>query len=132
MVQVREERLRQSGAGAAAERDWGWRARLVDSGAWIDTPGLLRLGCGASVACVRTDDGGNALDVGRRQPTVPPALRRALGLRDHGRCCFPGCDNQLVDAYHVRHWARGGDTKLTNVLSSCASPFRSARFLLPH
>ena len=33
---------------------------------------------------------GEALNVGRRTRSVPPAIRRALMLRDRG-CAFPGC-----------------------------------------
>jgi len=58
------------------------------------------------------------LDVGRKSRTVPPALRRALESRDGG-CRFPGCGLRFTDAHHVRHWADGGDTKLTNLVLLC-------------
>jgi hypothetical protein len=35
-------------------------------------------------------------------------------------CRFPGCENhRFVDAHHVRHWARGGETKLDNLVLLC-------------
>ncbi|MBI2237094.1 MAG: HNH endonuclease [Actinobacteria bacterium] len=60
------------------------------------------------------------LDVGRRTPVVPPAIRRAVILRD-GHCRFPGCDrpHTWCDAHHVVHWADGGPTALPNLVLLC-------------
>ncbi|HKK29320.1 MAG TPA: HNH endonuclease signature motif containing protein, partial [Alphaproteobacteria bacterium] len=50
---------------------------------------------------------------------VPPAIRRALRLRDRG-CRFPRCTHtRHVDAHHIRHWADGGETKLSNLVELC-------------
>ncbi len=62
---------------------------------------------------------GEPLDVGRKTRTIPPAIRRALHARDPG-CCFPGCTaGRSLDAHHVEHWADGGATKLSNLVSLC-------------
>jgi len=61
---------------------------------------------------------GTILSVGRKTRTVPPALRRALDYRDRG-CRFPGCGRRYTDAHHVRHWADGGETSLSNTLLLC-------------
>jgi 5-methylcytosine-specific restriction protein A len=60
------------------------------------------------------------LDVGRRTAVVPPAIRRAVMLRDP-HCRFPGCDRPQAwcDAHHVRHWTDGGETSLQNLLLLC-------------
>jgi 5-methylcytosine-specific restriction endonuclease McrA len=60
------------------------------------------------------------LDVGRRTDVVPPAIRRALIVRDEG-CRFPGCDRpqSWCDAHHVVHWADGGPTSLANLALLC-------------
>jgi hypothetical protein len=56
---------------------------------------------------------------------VPAALRRALEHRDEGRCRFPGCENRRwVDAHHIVHWARGGETKLDNLVLLCGRHHR--------
>jgi hypothetical protein len=56
---------------------------------------------------------------GAQDPHDSAALRRALHSRDRG-CRFPGCDQRrFVDAHHVRHWAHGGHTKLSNLLLLC-------------
>lgn len=62
--------------------------------------------------------GGGVLDVGRRRRTVSPALRRALAHRDGG-CRFPGCACRYCDAHHLRHWAKGGETRLRNLALLC-------------
>ncbi|HUF51684.1 MAG TPA: HNH endonuclease signature motif containing protein, partial [Longimicrobiales bacterium] len=49
---------------------------------------------------------------------IPPALRRALEVRDRG-CRFPGCGLRFTDAHHVQHWADGGETSLSNCLLLC-------------
>jgi len=58
------------------------------------------------------------LDVGRRRRTIPPAIRRALEVRDRG-CRFPGCGLRFTDAHHVVHWADGGETSLKNTVLLC-------------
>jgi hypothetical protein len=78
-----------------------------------------RLACDCSVVTIVEDEQGQPLDVGRRTRSIPPALRRALTSRDRG-CVFPGCTHQrYVDGHHVQHWAEGGETKLTNLVSLC-------------
>jgi len=53
------------------------------------------------------------LSVGRKARSISPALQRALKSRDGG-CRFPGCDRtRFTEGHHVKHWAAGGETKLT-------------------
>ena len=61
-----------------------------------------RIACDAGVSRVITAGPSEPLDVGRRTRVVPPALRRALIVRDKG-CRFPGCDRppQWTDAHHL-------------------------------
>jgi hypothetical protein len=69
---------------------------------------------------VRVEHGSDdrLLDVGRRTRTIPPAIRRALEVRDRG-CRFPGCGLRFTDAHHVHHWGDGGETSLGNCLLLC-------------
>ena len=69
-------------------------------------------------ARMKHDASTQMLNVGRRTRTIPPALRRALEVRDRG-CRFPGCNSRYCDAHHVRHWADGGETSLGNCLLLC-------------
>ena len=79
-----------------------------------------RLACDASMMRVVMAGRSEPLDVGRRTPVVPPAMRRAVIVRDR-HCRFPGCDrpHTWCDAHHVVHWADGGDTSVPNLLLLC-------------
>ena len=67
---------------------------------------------------------GPVLSVGRRTRTIPPHIRRALEERDRG-CRFPGCASRFTEAHHVRHWADGGETSLSNLLLLCRRHHRA-------
>jgi hypothetical protein len=78
-----------------------------------------RESCDCGVVHWLENERGQALDIGRRTRTIPPAIRRALEYRDGG-CSFPGCTTcRHVDAHHVVHWADGGGTKLDNLVLLC-------------
>jgi len=59
--------------------------------------------------------------VGRAERVVTPRLRRALEVRDQGRCTRPGCGvpASRCRAHHVVHWEDGGPTDLDNCLLVC-------------
>jgi Domain of unknown function (DUF222)/HNH endonuclease len=103
---------------ATLQRDSGV-AELDDVG-FIAAEDARRIACDATVGRVVTGSASEPLDVGRRTAVVPPALRRALVLRDRG-CRFPGCDwpQSWCDAHHVEHWADGGSTSLENLVLLC-------------
>ncbi len=83
-----------------------------------------RLGCDGALLGVVKGAQGEPLAVGRRTRAVPPAIRRALRVRDGG-CRFPGCDrSRYVHAHHIRHWADGGETSLDNLVTLCSQHHR--------
>ena len=68
---------------------------------------------------------GENLTIGRRARTIPPAIRRALMLRDHG-CVFPGCTHtRYLHGHHIRHWLHGGETSVDNLALVCSVHHRS-------
>jgi hypothetical protein len=84
-----------------------------------------RLGCDAAVVGIVEDERGTPLDVGRKTRSIPPAIRRALQVRDGG-CRFPGCTNRrFVDGHHIRHWAAGAETSLANLVLLCRRHHRA-------
>jgi hypothetical protein len=90
----------------------------LEDGPALPAQSARRLACDSSLV-LKTERDGRPLSVGRKTCTIPPALRRALHSRDRG-CRFPGRDERrFVDAHHVRHWAHGGHTKLSNLLLLC-------------
>ena len=83
-----------------------------------------RLGCDGALVGVVKGDKGEPLAVGRRTRAVPPAIRRALRVRDGG-CRFPGCDrSRYTHAHHIKHWADGGETSLDNLVTLCSQHHR--------
>ena len=101
------------------------QAVLEDAGGLrVSTATAKRLACDAGKVVMTHGSGGQALDVGRRTRTIPPALRRALAARDR-RCRFPGCTARRCDAHHVRHWAHGGATRLDNLVQLCRRHHRA-------
>jgi hypothetical protein len=105
--------------GADALRGAGGASELDHAGP-VDPETARRLACDASVMRVVMSGRSEPLDVGRRTCVVPPAIRRAVIVRDR-RCRFPGCDrpHTWCDAHHVVHWADGGPTALPNLVLLC-------------
>jgi hypothetical protein len=91
----------------------------LEQGPSIPVETARRLACDASLLSVLENEHGEPLDVGRKTRSIPPAIRRALRTRDAG-CRFPGCTHQrYLDAHHIEHWADGGETKLSNLVTLC-------------
>jgi hypothetical protein len=90
-----------------------------DDGPAMAVETARRLACDASIVKITEDERGDPLNVGRKTRSIPPALRRALASRDQG-CVFPGCSHKrFVDGHHIQHWAQGGETRLSNLVSLC-------------
>jgi uncharacterized protein DUF222/HNH endonuclease len=91
----------------------------VEHGPTLPVETIRRIGCDASLVAVLEDGQGKVLNVGRKTRSIPPAIRRALASRDPG-CQFPGCTfAKFLDAHHIEHWADGGETKLSNLVTLC-------------
>jgi hypothetical protein len=91
----------------------------LDGGPALAAETVRRLGCDASLVAIVEDADGRILDVGRRTRSIPPSIARALRSRDRG-CRYPGCTHtRFVDGHHVEHWARGGATRLSNLVLLC-------------
>ncbi len=56
----------------------------------------------------------------RASQEVPPAVRRLVLRRDHGRCVVPGCRaGRYLDLHHVRFRSDGGGNDVANLLTLC-------------
>jgi hypothetical protein len=91
----------------------------LDDGPALSPATAQRLACAATITWMLHDHDGTLLDIGRRHRTPPPALRRAVRERDRCRCQFPGCNSRRTDIHHIRPWARGGATRLANLILLC-------------
>jgi len=108
MVHLDQEVLEPEGA---------WSATLED-GTRVCAETLRRVACDCALVGVGHE--GPRLNIGRRARSIPPAIRRALRLRDPG-CAFPGCTHtRFLHAHHLQHWLHGGETRLDNLLMLCS------------
>ena len=111
VVHIAHDALRDVPKSSGAEFDNG-RSVAVET--------ARRLGCDGALVGVIEGTKGEPLAVGRRTRAVPPAIRRALRVRDGG-CRFPGCDrSRFTHAHHIQHWADGGETALGNLVTLCS------------
>ncbi|MBI2017392.1 MAG: DUF222 domain-containing protein [Candidatus Rokubacteria bacterium] len=97
---------------------------VLEGGTRVPAGTSQRLACDASLVVMRHDQDGRLLEVGARTRTIPPALRRALHHRDRG-CRFPGCGVRFGQGHHLRHWAHGGPTTLSNLALLCRRHHRA-------
>jgi Domain of unknown function (DUF222)/HNH endonuclease len=104
------ETLKADGTGGEAE---------LEEGGNISAETARRISCDAGLVHWLDTADGEPLSIGRKNRTIPPAIRRALQRRDGG-CRFPGCTNShFVDAHHIQHWADGGETAMENLVLLC-------------
>jgi hypothetical protein len=97
---------------------------VLEDGMRVCAETSQRLACDASRVVMRHDADGRVTEVGARTRTIPPALRRALQHRDQG-CRFPGCGRPFGQGHHIRHWAHGGPTTLSNLAMLCRRHHRA-------
>jgi len=91
----------------------------MEDGPHVSAETSRRIACDCSTLGIKETENGEALSIGHKTRSIPPAMRRALRIRDDG-CRFPGCtNNKFVDGHHIRHWADGGETSLDNLVQLC-------------
>jgi hypothetical protein len=109
VVHVAAETLRNRSAGCCE----------IEHGPAIAAETARRFACDAAVVNLIEDEDGEPLNVGRKTRVISAPLRRLLTARDKG-CRFPGCSNaRYIDMHHIMHWANGGETRPSNLVSLC-------------
>lgn len=98
-------------------REAGQPVRLVD-GAPLPPSTAATVECDCSTV-EHEVSGGAPLRLGRRTRQWSTAQRRAILVRDRGRCRFPGCTRRVADVHHIRWWERGGPTDVSNGMLVC-------------
>jgi hypothetical protein len=96
----------------------------VLDGTRVSAETARRLACDASRVVMQHARDGRVVEVATRTRTISSALRRALHHRDQG-CRFPGCTVHFGQGHHIRHWAHGGPTKLSNLTLLCRRHHRA-------
>jgi hypothetical protein len=97
---------------------------VLEDGTHVSAETSRRLACDASLVVMQHAHDGRVVEVGTRTRTISPALRRALHHRDRG-CRFPGCGLPFGQGHHIRHWADGGPTTLSNLALLCRRHHRA-------
>jgi hypothetical protein len=95
---------------------------IVDTEAGpISAETARRLTCDATVSRIILDPQSVPIEMGRATRVIPDRLRRLLELRDP-HCTHPGCHipARWCDAHHIRHWADGGKTEISNLRLLCS------------
>ena len=111
--------------GAVVPPAAGGQSALDEAGGiHVSAETARRLACDAAQVTMQHGPAGEVLSVGRRTRTISPALRRALAARDR-HCRFPGCRATRCDGHHIRHWAHGGETALSNLMLLCRRHHRA-------
>lgn len=115
-VHIDHSLLAEGSAGPAAD---GPAHCEIDQARELAAETAKRLGCDGALVGFVDDAAGEPLSVGRKTRSIPPAIGRALAARDGG-CRFPGCTRtRFTEGHHVKHWADGGETKLSNLVTLC-------------
>ena len=95
----------------------GTLSASLDNGTRVSAETFRRIACDCGVVAIAGD--GAELNIGRRARSIPPAIRRALALRDGG-CRFPGCTHtRFLHGHHIQHWLHGGETSVSNLALLC-------------
>jgi hypothetical protein len=78
------------------------------------------LSCDSELHRIVMSGRSSVLDYGSSVRTISPALWAALVVRDR-HCRHPGCERppSWCDAHHVVHFAKGGPTRLDNLVLAC-------------
>ncbi|MFO7562519.1 MAG: DUF222 domain-containing protein [Enhygromyxa sp.] len=109
---------------ALLEQDGGQLGGFLPDGTPIPLHVARMLASDGGRVDVVMGERGELLDVGRRTRAIPSAISRALWLRDGG-CRVPGCGRRRhLHAHHIRGWAEGGPTRLSNLVLTCSSHHR--------
>jgi len=117
-AQFQDKDVYPKGTSTAVHVPLGQTSHIED-GPGVTAVTSRRIACDSSVVCIKEDENGEPLSIGRRSRSIPPPMRRALRARDKG-CRFPGCTHtRFVDGHHIKHWADGGETSLDNLVLLC-------------
>ncbi len=91
---------------------------LLD-GTPIVAPDAGVVDCDSATVCHVVSEAGEPLRLGRRTREWNTSQRRAITVRDGGRCRFPGCTHSFVDIHHIQPWHADGATDIDNGCLLC-------------
>lgn len=109
VIHVDERTLENEGGGVCETK----------GGSSISAETAKAIACDATIQKVFVGKSGQVQHATSARRSPPTWMRRVLRHRDV-TCKFPGCDeDRFLDAHHIKHWAEGGPTTLTNLVQLC-------------
>ncbi len=92
----------------------------MTAGTALGAETIKTLACDAGIIPVLLGSNGQVLQLGSTTRAFTQSQTKALWLRDR-HCTYPGCRTPATwcDAHHIRHWADGGPTDLSNGTLLC-------------
>ena len=93
---------------------------VLEAGPSIGREALEAILCDAITEVTARGEDGTPMVYGRRQRTIPPALRRAILHRDGNTCAGDGCPStHRLQVHHINPWSEGGTTDPENLITLC-------------
>ncbi|MDZ7679494.1 MAG: DUF222 domain-containing protein [Acidimicrobiales bacterium] len=84
----------------------------------VSDSGVIRHLCDARVEVALHGESGATVGVARASQQVPWWQRRQVHGRDIS-CRGFGCERKIRQIHHIRHWSKGGETNLDNLVGLC-------------
>jgi len=109
-------------AGSKPELDLGHEPAILEGFGPIGPALLTYIAFGGNLTPILVagfKEARKVLDVGREQRLATKRQRRAIHLRQQGRCANRGCHHPIGEIHHVIDWLYGGRTNLSNLAGLC-------------
>jgi hypothetical protein len=115
-VTIDSESLIAQGASAP-----GWITSLTGQTVTpVSAAAVRRLACDSVRQILLLDPRGHLDAISALERVVPLPMRKAITIRDHGQCRFPGCTHAIREIHHIKYWQHGGKTTTDNLVGLCS------------
>jgi hypothetical protein len=99
----------------------GWITSLTGQAVTpVSAAAVRRLACDSVRQILLLDPRGHLDAISALERVVPLPMRKAITIRDHGRCRFPGCKHAIREVHHIKYWQHGGKTTTDNLVGLCS------------
>ena len=115
-VTIDSESLIAHGASAP-----GWITSLTGQQVTpVSARAVRRLACDSVRQLLLLDPRGHLDAISAQERVISQPMRKAITIRDGGRCRFPGCHHAIREIHHIVYWQHGGSTTTGNLVGLCS------------
>ncbi len=115
-VTIDSESLIAHGASAP-----GWITSLTGQQITpVSARAVRRLACDSVRQLLLLDPRGHLDAISAQERVIAQPMRKAITIRDGGRCRFPGCHHAIREIHHIVFWQHGGSTTTDNLVGLCS------------